>query len=111
MAKKQTTNEQPFNELEEKLKKQYGSVTKMKFKVDGRELVSYHREPTLAELDATIASLSSAPISASVGMFRTTFVAGEDDLLKLADKAGLAIAINKEIQKILPIVLGESMSL
>src|SRR5687767_8578569 len=88
--------------LEAKLKKQYGEIAKIQFTVKGKTLTAYLRQPTLAELDTTISSLGSAPISSSVGMFRTCFVGGDDELLDLAGQTGVAIAINREIQGIIP---------
>lgn len=102
-SKKAEVQSEP-NELEQKLKKQYGTVHKITFVVEGKQSVAYLREPELAELDATLSSLQTAPISSSVGLFRNTFVGGDQELLDLAGKTGYAIAINKEIQSIIPLV-------
>lgn len=98
--------------IESKLKKQHGEIVRIEFAVDKKKLTAYLRQPSLFELDATISSLSSAPISSSVGMFRTCFVGGDTELLDLCSKnVGLSIAINKEIQRIIPNVLSESTNL
>lgn len=118
MAKKELKQEQPVpteqvsqesvSAIEAKLKKQYGEVTKIQFTVKDKVLTAYLRQPSLAELDATLSSLASAPISSSVGMFRTCFVGGDDELLEMASSTGIAIAINKEIQRIIPNVFSTS---
>lgn len=94
--------------IEAKLKKQHGEITKIQFTVKDKKLTAYLRQPTLAELDATLSSLATSPISSSVGMFRTCFVGGDDELLDLAGQTGVAIAINREIQGIIPLVLTTS---
>jgi hypothetical protein len=97
--------------IEAKLKKQYGEITKIQFNVKGKTLTAYLRQPSLAELDATISTLSTAPISSSVGMFRTCFIGGDDELLDMASQTGIAIAINREIQKVIPLVLTTSTTI
>jgi len=97
--------------VEAKLKKQHGEITKIQFTVKDKKLTAYLRQPTLAELDATLSSLAVSPISSSVGMFRTCFVGGDDELLDLAGQTGIAIAINREIQGIIPNVLSTSTTL
>ncbi|MEJ1242113.1 hypothetical protein WBG78_28455 [Chryseolinea sp. T2] len=88
---------------EAKLKKIHGDVTKITIKgKDKKQYVAYLREPSLAELDATLQHLSSAPVSASVGLFRSIHVGGDAELLNLVEKAGYALAIHKEIQKTIP---------
>lgn len=94
--------------IEAKLKKQHGEITKIQFTVKEKKLTAYLRQPTLAELDATLSSLATSPISSSVGMFRTCFVGGDDELLDLAGQTGIAIAINREIQGIIPFVSATS---
>jgi hypothetical protein len=94
------------------LKKKYDSIIKMSFKVKDKTLVAYVRNPDLSELDATISTLQTSPISSSVGLFVNCFVDGDQELLQLAKvNSGLAIAIHKEIQTIIPVVVGESISL
>lgn len=102
-----------INEKEQSLKKKYGNITKMTFKVeDDKILTAYIRQPNLTELDATLASLQSSPISSSVGLFNTCFVDGDKELMELSNtNSGLAIAINKQIQSIIPNVFGESTNL
>src|SRR5260221_8672273 len=91
------------------LKKTHGDLVRIKFKVNGQSLSAVLRQPTLAELDATISSLPIAPISSSVGLFKTCFLDGDKELLDICEtNSGLAIAINKEIQKIIPNVSSES---
>lgn len=99
----QSSSKSDTNELEAKLKKQYGSVTKITITTDDKkELTAYLREPSLSELDATLSGLNAAPISSSIGLFRTVHVGGDKELLSLVDKAGYAIGVHKEIQKIIP---------
>ena len=97
--------------VESKLKKEHGEITKIQFAVKDKTLTAYLRQPSLAELDATISTLSTAPISSSVGLFRTVFVGGDDELLDMASQTGIAIAINKEIQRIIPLVMTASQTL
>ncbi|HTF18155.1 MAG TPA: hypothetical protein VK658_08795 [Chryseolinea sp.] len=106
-----TTGKKDYKLLEEKLKKQFGDITKIVFTVKKEILVAYLREPNLAELDATLSTLQSAPVSSSVGMFRTCFVGGDDELLELAGKIGFSIAINREIQKIIPNISATSTNI
>lgn len=114
MKKEKESKAQPEKDyagVEAKLKKEHGEITKIEFKVKDKVLTAYLRQPTLAELDATISGLATAPISSSVGMFRTVFVAGDDELIEMASQTGIAIAINKEIQKIIPLVMTTSQTL
>lgn len=115
MKKEQSTQSVPvqtdYASIEAKLKKQHGEITKIQFTVKEKTLTAYLRQPTLAELDGTINSLGVAPLSSSVGLFRTTFVGGDDELLELASSTGVAVAINREIQKIIPNVSTTSTSL
>jgi hypothetical protein len=106
-----TQPEKDYAGVEAKLKKEHGEITKIQFTVKDKVLTAYLRQPSLAELDATISSLASAPISASVGLFRSVFVGGDDELIDMASNTGVAIAINKEIQKIIPNVFSTSTTL
>lgn len=111
MKKEQSTEKDSASTIEARLKKHHGEITKIQFAVKDKTLTAYLRQPTLAELDATISTLSVAPISSSVGMFRTCFVGGDDELLEMASQTGIAIAINKEIQAIIPLVSTTSMTI
>lgn len=111
VATEATKPERDYAGVEAKLKKEYGDITKIQFAVKKKLLTAYLREPSLAELDATVSSIGSAPISSSVGMFRTCFVGGDDELLQMASSTGVAIAIHREIQKIIPNVETTSQTL
>jgi hypothetical protein len=97
---------------EEKLKKQYGAVTKLTFKLRDKELIAYLKEPDLITLDATMSTINGAPLSSAIGMFKSCFVDGDKELLtECESNAGLAIAISKQIQLIIPNVLVSSIIL
>lgn len=111
MSTKKNTNEISETESKEaKLKSKYPGIVKMTFTVNERTLTAYVRNPTLMELDSTISSLQTRPISSSVGLFIQCFVDGDQELVELAkSNSGLAIAINSEIQKIIPLVSSQSI--
>lgn len=111
IASPKSDKKKDYAGVEAKLKKDYGDITKIQFTVKRKRLTAYLREPSLVELDATLSSLSSAPISSSVGLFRSCFVGGDDELLQMASSTGVAIAIHREIQKIIPNVETTSQTL
>lgn len=96
------------SELESSLKKKYGEITKIEFLIKEKPMVAYLRQPSLAELDGTLTSLQTAPISTAVGLFRTLFVEGDKELIDLAEDTGIAIAISNQVQKTIPNVFSQS---
>lgn len=77
---------------EEQLKKQYGTIHELsvthgtvdpKNPAAAQRIKAYLRNPSIAELDMVMSSISSSPISTKLTMAKTIYVGGDENFINI----------------------------